>query len=208
MEERLKPIPDPLRSIIRRSPYAQMIPTEWYNVTMAYRYPAQSRHFADSMKARDPELICAFIRADLNVALRDPTVKIWDLTAFLGDEYNIGPETAAEVGDIESMPRLIAITEEVMRRRPNATPACVTNVAIPVGHIPIHSHTSRDDESPIVPRSDWLVVAVSNMSRRLNNATRVPPTGTQTEENATPESSEGDVDQQEQLNDFLTEKED
>ena len=77
-----------------------------------------------------------------------------------------------------------------------------------MGHIPIYSHTSRDDESPIVPRSDWLVVAVSNMSRRLNNATRAPPTGTQTEENATSESSEGDVDQQEQHNDFLTDEED
>ena len=174
---------------------------------MAFPYSALSWRFADCMKVRDPGLIRAFVRADLNVVLRGPTVRIGGIMNFISGKYNVVPEEAAEVAEIETLPRLLAITEEIMRRRPNTTPTSVTNVAIPKGYTPVCYHTMANEGTPIIPRSEWLVVAASEMSQRLRNATRVPPIGTQTVNSEGSESSTNSEDQREQRSDSLTDEE-
>ena len=135
-------------------------------------------------------------------------MRIRGIMTFISGKYNIVAEEAAEVAEIETLPRLLAVTEEIMRRRPNATPTCVTNVEIPEGYIPVHSHKMANEGSPIIPRSDWLVAAASEMSRRLRNALSAPPIDTQTVNSVDSGSSTNSEDQREQRNDFLTEAED
>ena len=213
MGRALQRVPEPLRSSISNSPLVLDIPSEWHAVTLEMPYPETSRRFADRAREQDPGLLGNFLRADLNVILRDPTVHIGDVGVFLQQKYNANEQDIVSVTGIPTLPRLMALTEELMIRDQGADPACVTRTGMPEGEIPIHYHIRSANELGEAQTTDWLMVAAHRLHERLERGqTRqdeeAPSEAEEAEMDEHGCASEGKEDLPEREQDFLTEDED
>ena len=213
MERALQRVPEPLRSSISNSPLLLDIPNEWHAVTLELPYPETSRRFADRVREQDPSLLGNFLRADLNVILRDPTVHIGDIGGFLQQKYNATEQDVASATGIPTLPRLMALTGELMKRDQDAEPACVTRTGMPAGEIPIHCHIRPANEAGETQTTDWLLLAAHRLHERLERGqTRhdeEAPSGTaeaKADENGATNGGDAGLPEREQ--DFLTEDED
>ena len=160
-------ITNPLHDQIVTSPYAPLIPQEWFLIVDPPGFSPQSRHSAEFMRDMDPALMGSFVRADLNILLQFRGVGMYPLRAFFRDKYALSEEELAAQTNIGSIPRLMAIAEEVIRNRPRAAPPAFVPTITMGGFCRVYYHSQTPIGSPIQPRSDWLIVAAEGIQERL-----------------------------------------
>ena len=161
-------VANPLRDAIYQTPYAFDIPPEWFTVDLRGSYSPYSRFFAGQMQLRDPMLLGTFVRADIGIILEGMGICMSELCAFARQKYGLGEEGATVVTNIPTVPRLIALSEEIMRRRQRGTiyegsDNVGEEVNLPQGYF----HIRPIGEASIRPPTDWLLQEVQSLHERL-----------------------------------------
>ena len=102
--EYLKGIPNPLHTEIRRSPFAPLIPQEWFLISEPRAFPQQSRHFARRMLLWGPALVASFVRADWPALLQIPAIEMYIVCCFFSHEYALEAAEAATKAKMRTVP--------------------------------------------------------------------------------------------------------
>ena len=184
-------IPDPLHTEARRSPFAPLIPYEWFFIIDPRAYSQQSRHFARAMLLRDPALISSFVRADWAILLQIPDVTVQITCNFFYHKYALGPDEAATLANSNTVPRLMALASEILSSRSQAS---LMGLAVTQGPgTPLFSRRFSHHQPPescrIRPRTDWLVVATEKLEERVQNGIRERTNRETSSETGTPGES-------------------
>ena len=120
------------------------------------------------MQLRDPMLLGASARADIGIILEGMKARMSELCAFARQKCGQGGEGVAVVTNIPTVPRLIALSEEIMRRRrrgmaSEGSGGVGEEVSFPQGY----SHIRPIGEIPTRPPTDWLLREVQSLRERL-----------------------------------------
>ena len=95
------------------------------------------------MKLRGPILLETFARADLNVPLREPAARLITIRDFTAHEYDLTVGETPVSANIHTLPRLMDVTHEILRSRPNVMTAHTTPSYSPEGPLQEHTHFLR-----------------------------------------------------------------
>ena len=174
LKDYLRGIADPLHSEASRSPFAPLIPFEWFFIIDPRAYSQQSRHFARGVLLWDPQLISAFARADWTILPQIPDIQVHTIHTFFAHKYALEPEEAATLAGSRTIPRLIALAGEILRSQSQAS---LMGLALSQGPgSPLFSRQFSHHQPPerrgTRLRTDWLVTATENLEARVQNGIR------------------------------------
>ena len=170
METALEQVANPLRDVIYQTPYVFDIPPEWFTVAVKGAYNQYSRHFAGGMQLRDPVLLGTFMRADIGIILEGVGGSMRELCEFVRQKYGLGEECIKVVTNVPTIPRLLALSEEVMRRRQQgAIHEGRGHIGEEVNRPNGYSHIRPMGEAFAQPPTDWLLQEVHALNERLQS---------------------------------------
>ena len=175
LRDYLRGIPDPLHTEASRSPFAPLIPLEWFFIIDPRAYSQQSRHFARRTMLWDPQLITTFVRADWTILLQIPNIGVHTTRSFFFHKYALQPAEAATMAGSGAISRVLALAGEILNSQPRAS---LMSLALSTGPgFPLFSRQFSHHQPPesieTSPRTDWMVTATESLEDRIQRNIRV-----------------------------------
>ena len=147
---------EPLRSVVRSSPYAAEIPARWFYYSFGSIYGPEDRAFKEYICNLQPSLISAFLTADVNLLGRDHRTRSHHVRQFARKKYGImGGEVAAYL-HAPSLSALLVGIREYLASHPPEEAQTTLDPTGPRGMPIVYSHFITPRLRPLLKRSDQL----------------------------------------------------